>query len=165
MAIPGYIADTNIVSNPTAGSSPVAEWLQRYAGLVYLSAITVAEMRRGLALLEQTAARDKDPRVRARNLDRLAFKTAWYRELTDSFADRILPIDVAVADKWAEISVRFPSLRDGDKVIAATALVKGYAVATRNLGDFRALGVLLVNPFDPDSWDDDYSRDPILRLL
>ncbi len=161
----GYVMDTNVLSNRADGHNPhVVEWMKRHAGLVFLSAITVAEMRRGLVLLDQKIARIADRKVQSRERLRLDRKTAWYREVTGTFANRILPIDVAVAEIWAEISVRFPSLRDGDKVIAATALAKGFGVATENLGDFRACGVPLMNPFDPGTWIEGHEDDPIRRL-
>jgi hypothetical protein len=56
-------------------------------------------------------------------------------------------------------------LRDGDKAIAATALAKGYGIATRNLRDFSRAGVPLVNPFDPGTWVDDRDDDPVTSLL
>jgi predicted nucleic acid-binding protein len=105
-----------------------------------------------------------DRKVRLRERQRLARKQAWYDEVVGRFADRIEPIDIEVAEKWAAISVRFPSLRDGDKAIAATALAKGFGVATENLGDFRAVGVPLVNPFDPSSWDEPWDDDPLSAL-
>jgi len=141
----------------------VAEWLRFYAGKVRISVITIAEMRRGLFLLEQKVHRISDTKVRNCEELRLAHKREWYAAVVDRFADRIVPIDIAVAERWAEISVRFPALKDGDKAIAATALAKGYGVATRNLGDFRASGVALVNPFDPGTWEE--IDDDLIRLL
>lgn len=64
-----------------------------------------------------------------------------------------------------EISVWFPALCDADKAIAATALAKGWGVATGNLGDFRRTEVRLVNPFDPDTWDEGPETDPVASLL
>jgi predicted nucleic acid-binding protein len=163
----GYLADTNIVSNrgDVEGNPRLLEWLRRYGSLVRVSVITVAEMHRGLILLRQKIARLPGQKAKNREGARLARKERWYDELTQRFADRIEPIDVAVAEKWAEISVRFPSLRDGDKVIAATALAKAYGVATEHLGDFRRTGLQLVNPFDPDTWDTGWPEDPIAALL
>lgn len=163
----GYIADTNVLSNrgDVEGNPNLLNWLGRYGSRVRVSVISVAEMHRGLIMLEQKVARLADRKVKAREQARLERKRHWYDELTKRFADRIEPIDIAVAEKWAEISVRFPSLRDGDKVIAATALSKGYGVATENLGDFRRTGVPLVNPFDPDTWDTDLPDDPLSALL
>lgn len=163
----GYIADTNVLSNrrATEADPHLIEWLRRYASAIRISVVTIAEMHRGLLLLEAKLATLTDRRVKAREQQRLAWKRAWYHEITDRFADRVEPIDIAVAEKWAEVSVRFPSLRDADKAIAATALAKGYGVATRNLGDFRHAGVVLVDPFDPETWDTDWDDDPVSALL
>lgn len=162
----GYIVDTNILSNPADRNHPhVSEWFRRYAGRVCISVITVAEMRRGLMLLGQKTAAIKDRKVWEREQERLDHKVSWYREVLEMLSEQTLPIDMVIAETWADISVRYPSLKDGDKVITATALVKGYGVATRNLRDFRASGVILVNPFDPSTWPDDEEDDPIRRLL
>lgn len=137
----GYVVDTKILSNrcDVETDSNLVAWLRRNARLVRISVVTVAEMRRGLFLLEARIAATADR------------KQAWDAEVTGRFADRVEPIDIVVAKKWAEISVRFPSLRDADKAIAATALARGYGVATENLGDLRRTGVRLVTPFDPDT--------------
>jgi predicted nucleic acid-binding protein len=163
---PWYVVDTNVLSNrrDAVGNPNVATWFQRYARRIRISVVTVAEMHRGLLLLEIRAAEATDPRVKARLTATLQPKRAWYNAVLDRFGDRIEPIDRAVAEKWAEVSVRFPSLRDGDKAIAATAMAKGYAIATRNLGDFRRAGVVLVDPFDPVTWVDDKDDDPVSAL-
>lgn len=148
-----------------AADPNLVRWLRHHAARLGISVVTLAEMRRGLLLLQARIADLDDRRVRAREHARLAAKQAWYDELIDRFADRIEPIDIDVAARWAEMSVRFPSLRDADKVIAATALTKGFGVATENLGDFRGTGVALVNPFDPATWDHDADDDPIDQLL
>jgi hypothetical protein len=165
--MPQYIVDTNVLSNrsDTVGDPNVAVWLRRYARRVRISVVTVAEMHRGLLLLEAKAAAATDRRVKARLIAAIRPKRAWYDAVLDRFGDRIEPIDRLVAEKWAEVSVRFPSLRDGDKAIAATAMAKSYGIATRNLGDFRRAGVPLVNPFDPDTWEDDQDDDPVSALL
>jgi len=162
-----FIADTNIVSNRgnVEGNANLSEWLRRHAALLYLSVLTVAEMRRGLILLEDKVDALTDRKVKARERQRLDWKWARYNQLTVLFANRMEPIDITVAEKWAEISVRFPSLRDADKAISATALAKGFGIATENLGHFRRLGVVLVNPFDPRTWDDDWDDDPVASLL
>jgi len=163
----GFVADTNVLSNrgDVEGDPNLVEWLRRYARLVRVSVVTVAEMHRGLILLEDKVAALTDRKVKAREQRRLAWKRAWYEEVTGRFADRVEPIDITVAEKWAEVSVRFPSLRDADKAIAATALAKGYGVATETLGHFRQAGVPLVNPFDPATWDENWDDDPVSALL
>ncbi len=162
-----YIVDTNVLSNrgDVEADPKLVEWLRLNARLVRISVVMVAEMRRGLFLLEARIAATADRKVRARAQARLDWKRAWYDEVTGRFADRVEPIDIAVAERWAEVSVRFPSLRDGDKAIAATALAKGYAVATENLGDFRRSGVPLVNPFDPNTWDEGPETDPLASIM
>jgi predicted nucleic acid-binding protein len=163
----GYVVDTNVLSNrgDVEGDSNLIEWLRRYAGRLRVSVVSVAEIRRGLILLETRVASVKDRKVMAREQQRLARKRSWYDEVTVRFADRVEPIDIAVAETWAEMSVRFPSLRAADMVIAATALGKGFGVATENLGDFRRVGLPLVNPFDRATWDDDRDDDPIASLV
>jgi predicted nucleic acid-binding protein len=142
----------------------VREWLRRYSRQIRISVVTIAEMHRGLLLVEaRIAAADGKPRNTMTAA--LRSKRAWYDEVLAVFADRIEPIGLDVAQRWAETSVRFPSLRDGDKAIAATALAKGYGVATRNLGDFRPTGLILVNPFDLGTWDDGWDDDPLSSLL
>jgi predicted nucleic acid-binding protein len=165
--MPWYIVDTNVLSNRsgTVSDPNVAVWLRRYARRVRISVVTVAEMHRGLLLLEAGAAAATDRRVKARLIAAVRPKRAWYDAVLDRFSDRIEPIDRLVAEKWAEASVRFPSLRDGDRAIAATAMAKGYGFATRNLGDLKRAGVPLVNPFDPDTWEDDQDDDPVSASL
>lgn len=150
-----FLVDTNVISRGPdhRPGSPVERWIRAYAPLLRISVITIAEARRGLVLAQQTIDRLRDPGARAREQAKLDAKTAWYRTLRSRFTDRIEPIDADIAESWADISVRFPSLRDGDKAILATALVRNLGIATRNVSDFQASGVMPVNPFDPDTWE------------
>jgi predicted nucleic acid-binding protein len=163
---PGYLVDSNVLSNRRDAllNPNVKEWLRRNARLIRISVVTLAEIHRGLLLL-QVKATAAPGKAKARLTAAHRSKRAWYDEVLDLFGDRIEPIDLGVAQKWAEVSVRFPSLRDGDKAIAATALAKGYGVATRNLVDFRQAGVPLVNPYDSGTWDDGWDDDPVSTLL
>lgn len=152
---PAFLVDTNVLSNreSLAEGSPAAHWVLENAHRIRISVITLAEMRRGLLLLTGKVTRIDDPKARRREENKLARKSAWYTTLRTRFQDRLESIDADAAERWAEVSVRFPSLRDGDKTILATALARGYGVATRNIGDFRASGIVLVNPFDPGTWE------------
>lgn len=154
-----WIVDTNVISRPIPTKDdpdpPVSQWIRRNAGLIRISAVTIAEVRRGLALEEFRIERLRDERAKRRDQGMLDLKTDWYRGLRSKYADRIIPVDADVAERWADVSVTFPSIRDGDKAILATALVRGYGIATRNLPDFKASKAPLVNPFDPSTWWED----------
>jgi len=71
----------------------------------------------------------------------------WLTDVVRSFAERILPIDQAVADEWGRVSAK-RSLSTIDALLAATAKVNGMTLATRNISDVVNLGVPVVNPFD-----------------
>jgi predicted nucleic acid-binding protein len=134
------LLDTCIVSELTKPkpNSELARWFAtEHAGDLYLSAITIGEIRRGTAQLAPGRRR--------------AVLTAWTDRLSRSFAGRILPVDEAVAARWAEIAAR--AERSGkpkplaDGLIAATALQYDLTVATRNVDDFEPFGVLIFNPW------------------
>jgi predicted nucleic acid-binding protein len=101
---------------------------------LFLSVITIGEIAKGVAVRQRT-----DP-VAAATLGR------WLNDLRDAYADRILPIDDAVATAWGQLMARrtFP-VPDG--LIAATARVHNLAVVTRNVADFAGTGVDTVNPW------------------
>jgi predicted nucleic acid-binding protein len=161
-----YIVDTNVLSNRRDAdeNAVMGAWFRRYGRIARVSLVTVAAMDHGLLLLERKAAAASSRDARARMVASLRRKRLWQAELIDRFRHRIESIDLAVARKWAEVSVHFPSLRDGDKAIAATALARGYGVATRNVGDFSRAGVKLVNLFDPGTWDDGVDDDGLPPL-
>jgi predicted nucleic acid-binding protein len=74
---------------------------------------------------------------------------AWFDTLVlPAFDGRILPVDVAVAQRCAALHVPDPRT-ERDALIAATALVHGMTVVTRNISDFTATGVALLNPWEP----------------
>jgi hypothetical protein len=137
-----YLIDTNVISELRKGARAdqrVAGW---FAGLaeddLYLSALTIGEIRKGI---ESVRLRD---RRAAASLER------WLREVADSHRDRILPVDETVAEEWGRLNVPDP-LPVVDGLLAATAAVHGLALATRNVKDLRRTGVPLLNPFDPIS--------------
>lgn len=150
----GFLVDTNVLSRRSdqRPGSTVERWIGLYASRIRISVVTLAEVRRGLVMARQRLDRTPDAAVRTREEAKLATKVAWYRTLRARFADRMEPIDADVAERWADVSVDFPSLRDGDKINLATAIVRGYGIATRNLRDFRSAGIELVDPFDPETW-------------
>lgn len=137
-----FLLDTNVVSEwvkPEPAPS-VVDWLSTVdEDDVFLSVVSLAELRRGVGLL--AAGR------RRQQLDR------WLREdLADRFRGRILAIDILVADAWGRLMAR--AARGGrtvgsiDGFIAATAEAHGMTLVTRNVRDFERLGVELLNPWD-----------------
>lgn len=133
-----YLLDTNIISEIRKGAdcdSGVAVW---YAAIraeeIFLSALVIGEIRKGVELLSR---RDL---LRARALDR------WLRQITQAFEQRILPVDASIAEEWGRMNaMRTVPVVDG--LIAATAKVRGLTLVTRNETDVAGLGVKLLNPF------------------
>lgn len=137
-----YLLDTNVVSEirkVRAGKANpnVVRWTDSVSsGTLYISVITVEELEIGTLLVER-----RDP-VQGSVLRR------WLEQhVLPAFASRTLSIDVAVARRAAGLHV--PNVRPvRDALIAATALVHGMTVVTRNTMDFTEMGVPLLNPWD-----------------
>lgn len=136
----GYLLDTNIPSE-LSRPQPLARlkhWIASAESL-HLSAISVGEFRRGCYLLPQGRRRVE--------LER------WLTEyLVGWRSDRILPVDAQIATCWGELSairqrIGHPlSVQDG--LIAATALVHGLILVTRNTKDFTNLDLRMFNPWE-----------------
>jgi toxin FitB len=135
-----FILDTNVVSElrrPERADPNVVKWADSIpAAQFFLSAITLLEIERGALLIERKdAAQGKVLR-------------AWIDDqLLVRFETRILPVDSAVALRCARLHVPDPR-SERDALIAATALVHGMTVVTRNIGDFVATGATLLSPWD-----------------
>jgi predicted nucleic acid-binding protein len=138
-----FILDTNVVSElrkvRLGRADPhVARWADSVnAADLYISVITVQELEIGVLLAER---RDPPQGVILRR---------WLEQYAlPAFAGRILPIDMAVAQRSAPLHVPNPCpVRDG--LIAATGLIHGMTVVTRNVADFESTGVRLLNPWIP----------------
>lgn len=137
-----FLLDTNVISElRKAGDGKadinVVSWINSVdATKFYVSVVTLMELELGILLVER---RDPEQGVRLR---------LWMdRHVVPEFADRTLPVDKAVALRCAQLHVPNPCAeRDG--LIAATALVHGMTVVTRNLADFKRTGVTIFNPWD-----------------
>lgn len=135
-----YLLDTNVVSelrkSPPRIDGNVEAWGAALdAEFQFLSAITVFEVELGI--------------VRAERRDRAQGATLrrWFDEIVlDAFAGRILPVDREVAQLAARMHVPDPR-PERDTYIAATAIVHGLTVATRNVSDFEPTGVAVLNPW------------------
>jgi predicted nucleic acid-binding protein len=136
----GYLLDTNVVSEirkGDAGSQHVQRWLASVGGeRFFVSVLTLGEIRRGIERIRSRGDGDQ-----AHRLD------AWLVRLEALYMGAVLPIDARVADLWGRFQVPDP-LPVVDSLLAATALVHGMTLVTRNVSDVRRTGVTCVNPFE-----------------
>ena len=135
-----YILDTNVISElRRAGKTHqnVKKWAERLpSASLYISVISLLELEIEIVLIDR---RDKQQG---------AILRAWMdRHVLPTFSGRILAIDAAVAQRCATLHVPNPR-SDRDALIAATALVHGLTVATRNVADFEGTGVAVINPWE-----------------
>lgn len=133
-----WLLDTNVISEirkGTRGDPGVARWAAGRRDDAWLSVLTVGEIRRGIEL-----KRRKDE-VAARHLD------IWLQGLLGTFESRILPIDDRVAGVWGRLNVPDPR-PVVDTLLAATAIVHGLTLVTRNVSDVAGTGAKVFNPFD-----------------
>lgn len=134
-----FLLDTNVVSElrkPKPHGAVVA-WLRQLRDeQLFLSAVTLGELQAGI---ERT--REQDAK-KAQEIE------SWVDQLADSI--QVLPMDAPCFREGARVMNRKSQTLLEDAMIAATALVHGLTVATRNERDFAALGVALFNPFLPN---------------
>jgi predicted nucleic acid-binding protein len=136
-----YLLDTNVVSElrkAKAGNAnrSVRAWANGVsASTLFLSAISILELEIGILLIER------------RDRSQAAILRSWMEgHVLPTFFGRILPVDTPVAQRCAALHVPSPC-SDRDALIAATAMVHGMAVVTRNVSDFEPMGVAVVNPW------------------
>ena len=134
-----YLLDTNVVSELRKAKKAdrgVRMWAQALpAASLYLCAISILELEIGILLIER------------RDRKQGAVLRAWMDgHVLPAFDGRILAIDTVVAQRCAALHVPSPR-SDRDALIAATALVHGMTVVTRNVEHFQPTGVALVNPW------------------
>jgi predicted nucleic acid-binding protein len=133
-----YLVDTNVVSEGRRGSRQAVAWLRSVRPeSVYLSALTLGEIMRGVILRSKS-----DPQTAAR-------LTEWLEQLRLDHANRILPVTDRVALEWGRIVALKPR-GDIDGLIAATAIVHDLILVTRNVRDFEDTAVSLINPWSSE---------------
>ena len=138
---PVFLIDTNVISEARKGSRADAGvrafWreVSQNDTPLFLSAITLGELRRGVELI-----RHRGDRAQAELLE------AWLSEVLDAFSDRILALDSDAAQLWGRLRVPHPH-NAIDKQIAAIALLHQLTLVTRNTQDFKGTGIELLNPF------------------
>ena len=133
-----YLIDTNIISEVRKGARCDAHVSAWYASIadedLYLSALVLGEIRKGVEL------------ARPRDAGRAAALERWLREIEVAFDGRVLGIDNAVSDQWGRMSAIRP-IPVIDGLLAATALINGLTLVTRNDRDMAGLGASVLNPF------------------
>ena len=133
-----FLLDTNVVSELRKGARTnpgVAAWIAEVnESDLFLSVLVAGELRQGVERL-----RLRDTTAAAR-LDR------WCGALIDGYTDRLLPVDARIADLWGRLNVPDP-ISAVDGLLAATAIVHGLTLVTRNVKDVARTGVTLHNPF------------------
>jgi predicted nucleic acid-binding protein len=137
-----YLIDTNVISEIRRwgrANPGVRRFFERATGeghALYLSVITVGELRRGVEVVQY---RGDAPQA--------MLLEAWTNSVLEMFAHRILAIGEDAAQVWGRL--RAPRAEHPlDKLIAATALTRNLMVVTRNVKDFMGTGVRVLNPFD-----------------
>ena len=131
-----YLLDSNVVSElrkpkPHGG---VVAWLESIDDShLYLSALTLGEIQAGIELTREQDA------VKAGEIE------SWLEQVAEAY--NVLPMDASAFRAWARLMHRKPDTLYEDAMIAATAKVHGLTVVTRNVDDFKALGVDVINPF------------------
>lgn len=135
------LLDTNVISEPLRREPEpgVIEWIDAQAlETLYLSAITVAGLRSGIALLPAGKRRTG----LLENLE---------RRVLPLFAGRVLPFDLPCTQTYAELIAKAQraglAIAAADGFIAATAAANGFAVATRDTSPFEAAGITVINPW------------------
>ena len=131
-----FLVDTNVISDARRKIPQALSWLQSVPpDEVFLSVVTLGEIARGIAQKQRT-----DPRA-AQVFER------WLARLRTTHKARILPITDVIAIEWGRLAAERPR-GDADGLIAATAIVHGLTVVTRNVRDFADTGVPCINPWE-----------------
>jgi predicted nucleic acid-binding protein len=136
------LLDTSVLSELRKGERANIHVRAWFAGVspeeIYLGVLVVGELRRGIESIRRRDAKQ------ATALER------WLARITTDHGERILVIDEHVADQWGRLTAKRPGSVI-DTLMAATALVHGLVLATRNVKDVAWTGVSCLSPFEPAS--------------
>lgn len=135
-----YLLDTCVISElvKPAPNENVLDWLTEVpSDALFLSVITIGEIKKGLTKL--------------RNSKRKLKLTGWLNTLRNDYHDRILPIDLTIAENWGVLQGKAEQngspMASIDGLIAATAYTHNLALITRNEKDFTPSGIHVINPW------------------
>lgn len=135
------LIDTNVISEPwkSAPDPRVLAWIDAQAiETLYLSAITVAELRFGIAAMPAGKRRT-------------TLHARLEQDVLPLFSGRILCFDLDASQVYADLMARAKrkgkTIGRADSYIAATAAARGLTIATRDVGPFEAAGLTVINPF------------------
>lgn len=138
------LIDTNVISElwKAEPNPDVLAWIDaQTVETLYLSAVTVAELRFGLATM---------PEGKRRTI----YQERLEKEVLPTFAGRVLPFDLDASQAYADLMARArvvgAAIGKADGYIAATATARGLMVATRDISPFEAAGLKIVNPWDAE---------------
>ncbi|MGI2027823.1 type II toxin-antitoxin system VapC family toxin [Endozoicomonas acroporae] len=136
-----YLIDTNVISelrrkqNANPGVLAFFATAERHSHSLYLSVITLGELRRGMEKI-----RHRGDSAQAKRLEN------WLNDITDNYQDHLLDFGATEAQVWGRL--RVPHFENAiDKQIAATAITYDLVVVTRNTDDFCGTGAKVLNPF------------------
>ncbi len=143
--VPGvYLIDTDVLSEARKHDNAhpgIRSFFRRLAKTdvpVFLSVITVGELRRGVEMIRHRG-----------DLEQAGMLDKWLANVVKHYSDRILPLDEDTAQVWGRL--RVPNYENAlDKQIAATALVHSLVLVTRNVSHFQGMGLELFNPFEQE---------------
>ena len=134
-----FLVDTNVISElrkgQNANAGVLAFWRSADGEALYIAVQTIGEIRRGVENIRQRGDSAQAARLES-----------WLDLVTTGYADRILSFDLECAQVWGKLMSPHPQ-HPIDKQIAAIALIHDLTVVTRNVSDFKGLGVAVINPF------------------
>lgn len=142
MALRMYLIDTNVISelrkkdNINSGVKAFFTQAVKNGAAIYISVITIGELRRGIELIRHRG-----------DAEQSGLLEKWLNLVINEYSENILPFSQEDAQVWGKL--RVPHHENAlDKQIAATALIYDLCVVTRNVNDFSATGVRVLNPFN-----------------